>query len=94
VTQLVRALAKRFNVSASIIQDQQVEWAVEKGVAFAEEWARTASTKPLGNVKADKALDVVQKLLETDAVQEYGVDALRDLIKAKVAQLNVEKPAA
>lgn len=88
----LRKLAAKLHFDASFIQDEQVQAAVEKGVAAAEEWARKQATKPTGSAKADVALSAVHDLLESPTYQTYGEPALRKLIDGAVLKLRGEQP--
>ena len=82
-------LIRKLHIDASIIQDQQVFDAVAKGASYAEEYARK-NKGTTGNQKLDIAFDFTSQILETKAVQEYGVAPLRKLIEATVNEKRSE----
>ena len=88
---LLRTIARKLKINMAIVQDQQVDWAVQQGVNYAEEWARTQMSKPSGNAKADKAFEIMNMLLSIPTIQQYGIAPLQNLIKAKVGAMNMDK---
>jgi hypothetical protein len=88
-----RAVAKKFNIQMSAEQDRQVYTAADKAVAAAEEWARQQAQKPLGNQKAQVALDALRDVLDSKTYKEYGEPALKKLIDSAVAKFRAEQAA-
>lgn len=81
-------LAKKWGVEYSAKMDEQVRAAARFAVSAANEWRiqrwKATGRRPTGNEVADRALEILKTLLDSQAVKAFGDDGLKGILDAGV----------
>lgn len=84
VAYLVKTVKDRFGAQAAQTVDSLLESAVEKGINYAEEWARKQESKPSSDEKLQKAIDFAASVIEDHGLQAVAGDRLAQWIESRL----------